>query len=64
MSHEYLTNREDFVAFLRETLAPYCRESGKPALAADLLAACHFIEGAATVAIDCEEGEARVISTR
>jgi len=64
MSHEFLMTRDHFIGYIRETLAPDLRDSGSNATAADLLAACHFIEGAQSVAVDSEGGRARVVSTR
>lgn len=55
-------SREEFVAYLRETLIPDLRASGRDATAGDFVAAILFIEGAAAVEIDGEFGEAREIS--
>lgn len=43
--------RNEFLAYLRETLMPDLRASGRDATADDFAAACHFIEGASKVRI-------------
>lgn len=54
--------RDEFVAYLRETLIPDLRASGRNVTAGDFAAAILFIEGAAAVEIDNEFGEAREIN--